>query len=227
MSVLGGSMINQVVSSVRVSGSALATASAICLGLACLGCAAKPIAGRSAAASQPVSTPAAVPPSTAPSASPAASPAASPTFGTFNSWTAAQLAAGFALLQPASTSGLPLNGGIQVGSCAGDSAYADVVATYESGSNQLTIDQTDEPPPQVVCSNIGAATTLGTYNVNGAQAQLLGACGTSHGMTPCSPPIQWLFLVWTIGSDRHYQVTAHNESQAHVLVFAQSLSAVS
>jgi hypothetical protein len=137
------------------------------------------------------------------------------------------MAAGFALLQPASTNGLPLNGGIQVGGCAGDSAHADVVATYESGSNQLAIDQQDEPPPQSACSNIGEATTLGTYNVNGAQAQLLGACGTSPGMTPCSPPIAWLILVWSTGSDRHYQVTAHNESQAQVLAFAQSLSAVS
>lgn len=224
-------MINQVVYSVRVSGSALAAASAICLGLACLGCAAKPIAGRSAAASPPVSTPAAVPTSAAPSASPAASPAASPTFGTFSSWTAAQAAAGFALLQPASTNGLPLNGGIQVGSCAGDSAHADVVATYESGSDQLTIDQQDEPPPQYACSNIGQMSTLGTYNVNGAQAQLLGACGTGPGLPPglpsCSSPSLWLALVWTIGSDRHYQVTAHNESQAQVLAFAQSLSAVS
>ncbi len=131
------------------------------------------------------------------------------------------------MLQSASTGGLPLvNGGIQVGQCAGDTAHADVVATYADGAYELVIDQDNEPGPQG-CSNIGEASTLGTYSVDGAQAQLLGACGTAAGEPSCDSPSLWLFLVWTTGGDRLYQVTAHNESRAQLIAFAQGLSEVS
>jgi hypothetical protein len=221
-------MISKSSVSVRVTRSALALLSGACIGLACVGCAstAKSTAGSRAAV---LHTPAAAPTVTAgPAATvePSANPLASPSFGAFSSWTAAQAAAGFALLEPASTNGLPLaNGGIQVGQCAGDSAHADVVATYAAGAYELLIDQDDEPGPQG-CSNIGEATTLGTYAVDGAQAQLLGACGTATGEPSCNSPSLWLFLVWTVGSDLSYQVAAHNESRAQVIAFAQGLSDV-
>ncbi len=217
--------------SARVRDSALATVSVACLGLACVGCAqtAKPVAKPNVPVSRPVSTPTAVPVATAVPATPSEaskSPTTSPGFGAFTSWTAAQTAAGFGLLQPASTNGLPLaNGGIRVGQCAGDSAHADVWATYAAGAYELAIDQEDEPGG--VCSNIGEASMLGTYSVGGAQAQLLGACGTAAGLPACNSASLWLFLVWTTGSDRHYQVTAHNESREQVIAFASGLRDVS
>jgi hypothetical protein len=224
-------MIKRVCSSTRVSGRRLATVSAACVALACVGCASitKPTVGSGAAVSQPVHTPtAAASATTMPAATvgPPANPVASPNFGAFASWAAAQTAAGFGLLQPASTNGLPLaNGGIQVGQCAGDSAHANVWATYAAGADELAIDQDDEPGPQG-CSNIGEASSLGTYTVDGVQAQLLGACGTAAGEPSCNSPSLWLFLVWTVGSDRSYQVMAHNESPAQVVAFAQGLSDV-
>jgi hypothetical protein len=224
-------MISRISASARLSRCVLAALSGACVGLACVGCAstAKPTAGSRVAVSHPVRTPTAAPTATAvPAAAlgPSANPVASPSFGAFTSWTAAQTAAGFALLEPASSNGLPLvNGGIQVGQCAGDSTHADVWATYAAGTDQLTIDQDDEQGPQG-CSNIGEASTLGTYTVDGVQAQLLGACGTAAGEPSCNSSSLWPFLVWTVGSDRSYQVGAHNESPAQVVAFAQGLSDV-
>ncbi len=224
-------MMSRVCDSARLSRCVLAALSGAAVALTCVGCAAtvEPTAASRAAVSQQVHTPTAAPTVTVvPSATvPSPNAAASPSFGAFASWTAAQTAAGFALLEPASTDGLPLaNGGIQVGQCAGDSAHADVWAIYAAGADELAIDQDDEPGPQP-CSNIGEASTLGTYTVDGANAQLLGACGTAAGEPSCDSPSLWLFLVWTVGSDRSYQVEAHDESVAQVIAFAQGLSDVS
>jgi hypothetical protein len=218
--------------SARLRGCALTVVSASLVGLSCAGCAltATRIAQQSSAVSKPGPTQAALPTGAAvptATAEPSANPATSPTFGAFTSWRAAQTAADFDLLQPASANGLPLvNGGIQVGQCAGDSSHADVVATFAAGAYELTIEQDDEPGPQP-CSNIGEAGNLGTYTVDGAQAQLLGACGTASGEPSCGSASLWLFLVWTTGGDRLYQVEAHNKSRTQVIAFAQSLTGVS
>lgn len=74
---------------------------------------------------------------------------------------------------------------------------------------------------------MGEASTLGTYMVDGVQAQLLGACGTAVGEPSCNSPSLWLFLVRTVGSDRSYQVEAHNDSRVRVIAFIQDLSDVS
>jgi hypothetical protein len=217
--------------SARVRGWALAAVAAVSLGVACVGCASagKPMAQPNGAASQTAPTHSATASTASASASamPSASPAASPSFGAFTSWQAAQSAAGFGLLRPASTNGLPLiDGGIQVGQCAGDTAHAAVVAIYAAGGHELGILQDDEPASQP-CSNFGEATTLGTYSVHGALAQLLGACGTAAGEPSCDSASLWLSLGWTTGGDRYYQVLAHNESRAQVLAFAQGLSLAS
>jgi hypothetical protein len=153
--------------------------------------------------------------------------------GTYHTWPAAQRAAAFGLLRPASTDGLKLNSrGITVGGCEGYSAarYANVIALYGANtqsSRQFTLFQADAPHASIYpCSNIGEATKLGSYKVDGVTAVLYGACGHLKGEPPCTGRHLWLELLWV----RHgveYQVQSHDESRAANVAFARDLKKVS
>jgi hypothetical protein len=153
--------------------------------------------------------------------------------GTYHSWPAAQRAAGFGLLRPGESDGLKLNSrGITVGGCEGYSAarYATVIALYGAdtpGSRQFTLFQADAPHAKMYpCSNIGEATSLGSYKVDGTTAVLYGACGTLKGEPRCTRRYHvWLELRWV----RHgveYQVQSHDESRAANVAFARNLHKV-
>jgi len=152
--------------------------------------------------------------------------------GTYHSWPAAQRAAGFGLLRPGVSDGLKLNSrGITVGGCEGYPAarYATVIALYganTSSSRQFTLFQADAPHASIYpCSNIGEATRLGSYKVDGTTAVLYGACGTLKGERPCTGRHLWLELLWV----RHgveYQVQSHDESRAANVAFARKLHKV-
>jgi hypothetical protein len=147
--------------------------------------------------------------------------------GTYRSWKAAQHAAGFSLLRPASTDGLkPSNGGIRVGPC-GSPKYANVYAQYGYPSRKLIGLFQDDAPGATPCENIGEATTLGHYKVDGTTATLLGACGTLNpGEPSCHGYHVWLFLTWT-RHGHYYQVLTHDESRSKIVAFGRKLHKVS
>jgi hypothetical protein len=152
--------------------------------------------------------------------------------GTYRSWKAAQHAAGFRLLRPAGTDGLkPSNGGIRVAGCEGNShKYANVYAQYGYAgypSRKLIGLFQDDAPGATPCENIGIATPLGHYKVDGTTATLLGACGTQvPGLPSCHHYHVWLFLVWT-RHGHYYQVQTHDESRSTIVAFARRLHKVS
>ena len=147
--------------------------------------------------------------------------------GTYHSWKAAQHAGGFRLLRPASTDGLkPTNGGIRVGQC-GSPKYANVYAQYGHDSRKLIGLFQDDAPGATPCENIGEASTLGHYRVDGTTATLLGACGALNPPGPsCHGYHVWLFLSWT-RHGHYYQVQTHDESRAKIVAFARRLHKVS
>jgi hypothetical protein len=148
--------------------------------------------------------------------------------GTYHSWKAAQHAAGFKLLRPAGTDGLKAtNGGIQVGTCAGyPRKYADISAEYGHRKGKLLGLIQDNAPHAAPCSNIGEATTLGHYKVDGTRATLLGACGTAPGEPSCHAAHLWLYLTWT-RHGHYYQVLSHDESRHTIVAFGRRLHNVS
>jgi hypothetical protein len=144
--------------------------------------------------------------------------------GKYGSWKAAQRAAGFSLLRPASTDGLKnTSGGILVGQCANyPRKYADVYAQYGRQTGKLFGLIQDDAPRAMPCSNIGEATTLGHYKVDGARATLLGACGTAEGEPSCHAAHLWLFLTW-VRHGHYYQVLSHDESRNAIVVWGRQL----
>ncbi len=148
--------------------------------------------------------------------------------GTYHTWKAAQHAAGFRLLRPAGTDGLKrTDGGIHVGHCANyPLKYANVYAQYGHDRGKLIGVFQDDAPGAAFCENIGEATTLGHYKVDGARATLLGACGTLPGEPSCHAAHLWLFLTWT-RHGHYYQVLSHDESRRNIVAFGRRLHKVS
>jgi hypothetical protein len=134
--------------------------------------------------------------------------------GVYHSWKAAQKAAQFSLLRPGGTDGLKPDGGIAVVRCAG---YRPPAATVSAGYGHpggrfIGLIQ-DDAPRAAPCSNIGEASVLGHYRVDGARATLLGA----H---------RWLFLTWT-RHGRYYLVLTHDESRGSTVALGRQLRSVS
>jgi hypothetical protein len=151
--------------------------------------------------------------------------------GTYRTWKAAQHAAGFKLLRPASTDGLkPSNGGIRVNQCDSPK-YATVYAQYGYPgypSRKLIGLFQDDAPKAAPCEDIGIATSLGHFKVDGTTATLFGACGTQvPGEPSCHHGYHvWLFLVWT-RHGHYYQVMTHDESRSKIVAFGRKLHKVS
>jgi len=141
----------------------------------------------------------------------------------YTTWPAAQRAAGFALLRPSDTDGLPISGKIEVTSCPQLhstwvlAAYASARAKPSLGIMQVRHNDgcAGELPPTV---------KLATYHVDGAKATLYGACRILHN-PPCTHLAIERFLVWTKGRD-YYVVSSYDERPATVVGFARKLKAV-
>lgn len=142
----------------------------------------------------------------------------------YATWSAAQHAAGFALVRPSDLFGLRISGKIEVNSCPQlHSTW--VLADYASAhaKPQLGIMQVKhndgcagELPPSV---------KLGTYHIDGVKATMYGVCRVFNN-PPCSHLAIERFLVWTKGQI-YDQVSSFDERPATVVSFAKKLRAVS
>jgi hypothetical protein len=141
--------------------------------------------------------------------------------GKFSTWAKAQKAAGFNLKRPTNVHGLTRTGKIQVATCevTGSTTKRDVGATYgKLSTGLLSLDQNNSGHP---CGDVGDAKLLATPRINGAKAQLFGACGMT-GEPPCSSKRVFLFLIWKKGKIS-FVAQSHQETRAAIISFARSL----
>jgi hypothetical protein len=152
----------------------------------------------------------------------AAAPLRSAGIGQFASWRAAQHAAGFALLRPTKTYGLPKNSKISVGRCEISKKKAKkriVIASYGlTVKANLTISQNNSG---AACTRKGQATFLGHYSVGGQRATLTGVCGLK-GLPSCRSTKIFLFLVWR-AHGIYYQAMSYGKPRSTLVGFARGL----
>jgi hypothetical protein len=156
----------------------------------------------------------------APAMATPANPAAN---GTFKTWAKAQKAAGFKLLQPATTYGLRSAGPISVGTCETSPRKRIVIAYYGSLlKTSLGLEQNNAGKS---CSfGSFAGRKLGTYRFHGRTATLYGYCGYT-GTPPCSSIKIELSLVWKSGGN-YYVATSYNQTRTRLVHFASTLKKV-
>jgi hypothetical protein len=151
-----------------------------------------------------------------------AAPLRSAGIGQFASWRSAQHAAGFQLLRPTKTFGLPINSKISVARCEISKKKAKkrlVIASYgKTVRANLTISQNNSGGP---CTSTRKGTFLGHYLVLGHRARLIGDCGT-RGFPSCKSTKIFLFLTWR-ARGIYYQAMSYGESRKVVVSFARSL----
>ena len=151
-----------------------------------------------------------------------AAPLRSAGIGQFPSWRAAQKAAGFQLLRPTKTFGLPINSKISVARCEISKKKAKkrlVIASYgRTVRANLTISQNNSGSP---CTKTRKVTFLGHYSVRGARATLIGDCGVK-GLPSCKSTKIFLFLSWR-SSGVYYQAMSYGETRSVLVGFARSL----
>jgi hypothetical protein len=152
----------------------------------------------------------------------AAAPLRSAGVGQFSSWRGAQRAAGFQLLRPAKTFGLPITNKISVARCEISRKKAKkrlVIASYgRTVRANLTISQNNSGSP---CTKTRSGTLLGHYSVHGSRATLIGDCGI-RGLPSCKSTKIFLFLTWR-ASGVYYQAMSYGEPRNVVVAFARSL----
>jgi hypothetical protein len=151
-----------------------------------------------------------------------AAPLRSAGIGQFSTWRSAQSAAGFHLMRPTKTYGLPLNSKISVARCEVSKKKAKkrlVIASYgRTVRANLTISQNNSGSP---CTKTRKGTLLGHYLVRGARATLIGDCGVK-GLPSCKSARIFLFLSWR-ASGIYYQAMSYGESRHTLVGFARRL----
>ena len=141
----------------------------------------------------------------------------------FTTWSAAQHAAGFALLRPSDTDGLRISGKIEVNSCPSlHSTW--VLADYKSAHAKPSLGIMQVRHNDGCAGNLPPSVKLGTYHVDGAKATMYGVCRLFNN-PPCKHLAIERFLVWTKGRD-YYVVSSFDERPATVVGFARKLKAV-
>jgi len=149
-------------------------------------------------------------------------PSALAGIGQFSTWRAAQKAAGFHLLRPTKTFGLPINSKISVARCEISKKTAKkrlVIASYgRTVKANLTISQNNAGAP---CTKTRKITFLGHFSVLGSRATLIGICGVK-GLPSCKSKKIFLFLTWR-SRGIYYQAMSFGESRSVVVSFARSL----
>lgn len=120
----------------------------------------------------------------------AASPAGT---GRFTTWTAARTAAGYTLLKPGDTYGLRRSARILVQRCDGYPHARDVGAAYSHRRASIFWDQINY---RYRCGDVGEATFLARYRVNGVWARMMGYCGGPGEPRCTSRTLYGLALLW-------------------------------
>lgn len=139
--------------------------------------------------------------------------------GTFKSWHAAQEAAGFKLIRPTRTFGLPRNGEIVVTRCVIKKKTAARLVTVSYGltpHKALNLSQNDSGGP---CRKTGTTTSLGTVRIHGTLAKLTGLCGRT-GLPPCTSTKIFLFLTWA-KHGIYYVASSFGERRMMLVGFAR------
>jgi hypothetical protein len=147
--------------------------------------------------------------------------------GLFATWRSAQAAAGFRLLRPTKTYGLPSAGKISVARCDITRKRAKagkhlVIAGYgRTVKANLTLSQNNAGVP---CTRTHFIKYLGKYKVKGGWAQLNGVCGIGK-LPSCASHRIFLFLTWR-SRGSYYQAQSYGESRGVLLGFARSTTLV-
>jgi hypothetical protein len=155
-------------------------------------------------------------------AHPASAKAAPASTGSFDTWRAAQRAAGFALRHPTETHGLARTGGIMVQRCPSKPHKLIVIASYGSYRHRLLGIQQNNSGAQ--CVSLPGIHKLHTYRVEGSTAHLWGECHVP-GTPTCKTRLMWMFLSWHKDGD-FYMATSHNVRRATIVGFARKLAKV-
>lgn len=139
--------------------------------------------------------------------------------GTYKTWTKAEKAAGFKLVQPGTTYGLRNVGHILVSSCETSAHKRSVSAFYGSILKaSLSLEQDNAGK---ACNTSYPGTSLGTYRIHGHPASLYGYCGIGDA-PPCTSTDIELWLTWKVKSD-FYIASSHDESRSRLVHFATVL----
>lgn len=141
----------------------------------------------------------------------------------YTSWSAAQHAAGFALLRPTNTEGLKIHGKIEVNSCPQlHSTW--VLADYGKAHSKTSLGIMQVTHNDGCAGNLPPSIKLATYHVDGAKATLYGVCRLFNN-PPCNHQAIERFLTWTKGRI-YYVVSSFDERPPTVVGFAKKLKAV-
>jgi len=142
--------------------------------------------------------------------------------GLFSTWHSAQAAAGFRLLQPTKTYGLPATGKISVARCDISRKKAKagkllVIASYgRTVKANLTLSQDNAGVP---CTRTHFIKYLGKFKVNGGSARMNGVCGVGK-LPSCASRKIFLFLTWR-SRGVYYQAQSYGEPRGVLLGFAR------
>jgi hypothetical protein len=141
--------------------------------------------------------------------------------GTFETWPAAQKAAGFLLFVPHRAAGLKRNPAIVVARCKGK-VRLDVTAEWGTPKAFLLLDQNNVGP---ACqASLAGIPALATYKVAGVTYKLVGACGLPS-LPSCTSKAATLFMTWKIGP-HFYTAFSTGFLRGTLLNFATSLKKV-
>jgi hypothetical protein len=141
----------------------------------------------------------------------------------FETWPAAQKAAGFSLFVPKRTAGLKRVPAIGVTRCKATAKVRfDVIAQWGTAKTHLLLDQN---VTSAACQgSIPAIPPLATYKVAGVSYKLIGVCGIAP-LPPCASKAALLIMTWKIGP-HFFMAFSQGFLRGTLLSFATSLKKV-
>jgi len=150
-----------------------------------------------------------------------ATPLAASGIGTYKTWAEAQKAAGFKLMKPSVTYGLPNVGHVIVSVCevTGETKKRVVTVSYGNfNSHNLGLSENNSGG---ACGNGNEGTYLASYTLHGIKARLYGFCDIL-GAPSCSAAKIELWLTWK-DKTVYFVASSYNESRSRLVHFANTL----
>jgi hypothetical protein len=143
--------------------------------------------------------------------------------GAFETWPAAQKAAGFGLFVPKRTAGLKRVPAIGVSRCKATAKVRfDVLAQWGTVKSSILLDQ--NITSAACLGSIPVIPPLATYKVAGVTYKLIGACGIAP-LPSCASKAALLIMTWKIGP-HYYMAMSRGFLRGTLLSFATSLKKV-